>query len=93
VEKSEDRATAYLTSRQDEIDSAALYRLLSEVEDNPEVGRVYARLAEVEEEHAAFWEGRLKAAGQRVPPRGVGWRSRTLAVLARRFGPQLRHAG
>jgi VIT1/CCC1 family predicted Fe2+/Mn2+ transporter len=89
LEKSEDGLTAYLTSRQDEIDSAALYRALSEAEENPELAQVYARLAEVEEEHAAFWEEKLREAGQEVPPRRVGWRSRTLAMLARRFGPQL----
>jgi VIT1/CCC1 family predicted Fe2+/Mn2+ transporter len=89
LEKSEDGLTAYLTSWQDEIDSAALYRALSEAEENPELAQVYARLAEVEEEHAAFWEEKLREAGQEVPPRRVGWRSRTLAMLARRFGPQL----
>jgi VIT1/CCC1 family predicted Fe2+/Mn2+ transporter len=89
LEKSEDGLTAYLTSRQDEIDSAALYRVLSEAEENPELAQVYARLAEVEKEHAAFWEEKLREAGQEVPPRRVGWRSRTLAMLARRFGPQL----
>lgn len=89
MEKSEDGLTAYLTSRQDEIDSAALYRVLSEAEENPELAQVYARLAEVEKEHAAFWEEKLREAGQEVPPRRVGWRSRTLAMLARRFGPQL----
>ena len=43
-------------------------------------------LAGVEEEHAAFWEEKLKEAGLKVPPRQVGWRSRMLAMLARRFG-------
>lgn len=89
VQKSEATTNSYLASWQDEIDSAALYRALSETEENPELSRVYARLAEVEEEHATFWEEKLREAGQEIPPRRVGWRSRTLAMLARRFGPQL----
>ena len=89
MEKSEARTAADRANRQDELDSAALYRALSEAEKSPELARVYARLAEVEEEHAAFWEERLRQAGQEVSPHRVGWRSRTLAMLARRFGPQL----
>lgn len=88
MEESEARRSSYLANLRDEVDSAALYRTLSEVEESPELGRVYARLAEVEEEHAAFWEEKLRDTGEEVPPRRVGWRSRTLAVLARRFGPQ-----
>lgn len=79
----------YRANLQDEIDSAALYRALAEAEGNPELARVYTRLAEVEEEHAGFWEKKLRNAGETVPPRRVGWRSRTLAMLARRFGPRL----
>ena len=50
VEKSEAMTNSYLASWKDEIDSAALYRALSETEENPELSRVYARLADVEEE-------------------------------------------
>jgi vacuolar iron transporter family protein len=89
LEKSEARTATYRVNRKDELDSAALYRALSEAEESPELAQVYTRLAEVEEEHAAFWEERLRQAGQEVPPHRVGWRSRTLAILARRFGPQL----
>jgi VIT1/CCC1 family predicted Fe2+/Mn2+ transporter len=71
LEKGEARTAAYRANLQDEIDSAALYRELSEAEENPELGRVYARLAEVEKEHAAFWEEKLREAGQEVPPRRV----------------------
>jgi VIT1/CCC1 family predicted Fe2+/Mn2+ transporter len=85
----EDKRAAYLANWQDEIDSAALYRALCEAEDDPGLARVYARLAEVEEEHATFFEERLRQIGVEVPPRKVGWRTRTLAMLARRFGPQL----
>lgn len=78
----------YRANLQDEIDSAALYRTLAEVEAQPQLAEVYRRLAMVEERHAQFWEQRLQAAGQSVPPRRPRWRSRGLSWLARRFGPQ-----
>ena len=77
----------YKNNLQDEVDSAALYRELAKAETQPELSRVYERLAEVEEEHARFWEEKLWAAGEPVPPRKVGWRSRMLGMLAKRFGP------
>jgi VIT1/CCC1 family predicted Fe2+/Mn2+ transporter len=78
----------YRANWQDEIDSAALYRSVADAEQNPQLATVYRKLAAAEDNHAAFWEKRLKEAGQPVPPRRVGWRTRTLAALARRFGPQ-----
>jgi VIT1/CCC1 family predicted Fe2+/Mn2+ transporter len=78
----------YRASWQDEIDSMALYRAIAEVEAQPQLAELYRRLAAVEEQHARFWETRLRAAGQPVPPRRLSWRTRTLIWLARRFGPQ-----
>src|SRR5712692_6340388 len=77
----------YRANLQDEIDSAALYRTLADIEAQPQLAEVYRRLAMVEERHARFWEQRLQAAGQTVPPRRPRWRSRGLSWLARRFGP------
>lgn len=79
----------YRDNLQGEIDSAALYRTLAEVEPQPQLAEVYRRLAAVEEKHAQFWEQKLHDAGQPVPPRRPGWRSRTLSWLAKRFTPQL----
>jgi VIT1/CCC1 family predicted Fe2+/Mn2+ transporter len=78
----------YRTNLQGEIDSAALYRTLAEVEPQPQLAEVYRRLAAVEETHARFWAQRLRDAGQPVPPPRPGWRVRTLSWLARRFGSQ-----
>lgn len=77
----------YRENWDDEISSAFLYRTLADLEgtDTP-LAQVYIRLAEAEEKHAAFWEDKLKQAGQTIPPRVPGWRARTLAWLARRFG-------
>ncbi|MDQ3974480.1 MAG: rubrerythrin family protein, partial [Actinomycetota bacterium] len=56
----------YRRLRQDEIDSAALYRAMAEGESQPQLAEVYRRLAAVEERHAAFWEQALRRAGR--PP-------------------------
>ncbi len=77
----------YLANWRDEIDSAALYRAIADIEPQPRLAEVYRKLAATEERHALFWEESLRAAGQPLPPRRVGWRTRVLAALARRFGP------
>lgn len=78
----------YLSNWQDEIDSTALYRAVAQTESNPQLADVYRKLAATEEQHAAFWEGKLRDAGHAVPPRKIGWRTRVMAWLAKRFGPQ-----
>jgi vacuolar iron transporter family protein len=82
-------ATRYLENWQDEVDSAAEYRAMAAGEPDPRLAKVYANLAAMEESHIAFWEQRLRTAGTPVPPRRPSWRSRVLAGIARRFGPEL----
>jgi VIT1/CCC1 family predicted Fe2+/Mn2+ transporter len=79
----------HLANWQDEIDSAALYRALAELEPDSRLQEVYRRLADAEERHAGFWEDKLRAGGARVPERRPGWRTRLLIAVARRFGTQL----
>ena len=43
----------------------------------------------MEEGHAEFWRRQLDRIGVRAQHLGLGWRTRALAWLARRFGPQL----
>jgi vacuolar iron transporter family protein len=71
---------------QDERDSAELYRRVADAEPDEALASVYRRLADVEERHAGFWEDRLRAAGLDVPSARIGWRTRLLGWLARRFG-------
>jgi vacuolar iron transporter family protein len=73
---------------QGEVDSAALYRALSETETDPHLAEVYRRLAAVEEAHAEYWRKQLQSAGAKAGKQKLGWRTRALAWLARRFGPQ-----
>jgi vacuolar iron transporter family protein len=77
----------YTANLQGEVDSAALYKTLSETEKNPQLAQVYSRLAAVESAHAEFWRKQMTALGQRVPQLRPGFRTRALAWLARRFGP------
>jgi VIT1/CCC1 family predicted Fe2+/Mn2+ transporter len=69
-----------------ETDSSALYRALASAEANPNLAKVYARLADVEDAHAELWRDHLRRIGVEPPVTRTGLRSRTLAWLARRFG-------
>jgi vacuolar iron transporter family protein len=79
----------YRANLQAEIDGAALYRALSEIEAEGELSRVYARMAEAEERHAELWRTKLREAGITTVPPEPGWRTRILISVARRFGPSL----
>jgi vacuolar iron transporter family protein len=72
---------------QAEIDGAALYRALAQIEAGGELATVYTRMAEAEERHAEIWRTQLRERGVTEVPRQPGWRTRVLIALARRFGP------
>jgi VIT1/CCC1 family predicted Fe2+/Mn2+ transporter len=81
-------ATRYRANLQGEVDGAALYRALADAETDPRLKDVYGRLAAVEEGHAEFWRKQLDRIGAHAGRLGLGWRTRALAWLAHRFGPQ-----
>jgi VIT1/CCC1 family predicted Fe2+/Mn2+ transporter len=76
----------FRTNLQAEVDGAAMYRAMAELEASPELASVYRRMAESEERHAAVWRARLREAGVTEADPAVGWRTRVLIWLARRFG-------
>ena len=76
----------YRRNLQGEVDSAALYRALSDAEADPKLKEVYRRLASVEEAHAEFWKRHIADVGGPASPLRPGLRSRFLAWIARRFG-------
>src|SRR5579864_1974060 len=80
--------TRYRTNLQGEVDSAALYRAMAEVEKDPHLSEIYRRLSAVEEAHAEFWKKQLGGIGATAIGARPGWRTRALSWLARRFGPQ-----
>lgn len=77
----------YTANIQGEVDSAALYRALAEVERNPQLAEIYRKLAAVEEEHVAFWGRQMEKHGLSAPSLTPSFRSRVLTWIARRFGP------
>jgi VIT1/CCC1 family predicted Fe2+/Mn2+ transporter len=87
---SENKATSeserYRANLQGEIDGAAVYAALAESEQNPQMAEVFRRLAAVEQAHASFWRKHLDAGGGSIA-QSPTFRARTLAWLARRFGP------
>ena len=78
----------YRENLQKEIDGAALYDTLADIESKPELALVYRRLADTEEKHAVVWEKRLKEAGVSLPPRRPSWRAVIMCFLAKHFGAQ-----
>jgi VIT1/CCC1 family predicted Fe2+/Mn2+ transporter len=78
----------YRANLQGEIDSASLYRTLAKTEQNPDIAKVYDKLASIEEAHAEFWKSQLRESGAGIPDLQPGMRTRALRWLARRFGPQ-----
>lgn len=81
-------ASRYRANLQGEVDSASLYRTLAESERNPDIAKIYTKLALIEDAHAEFWKSRLKASGSEPPLLGPSVRTRILRWLAQRFGPQ-----
>jgi len=82
-------AERYLENWQAEVDSAAQYHAMAEVEPRANVADVYRKLAAVEERHATFWEERLRKAGRTPGKRTPSWRARTLMWVARKFGAEM----
>ena len=78
----------YLAFWEDENNSAYLYNLLAELESDPRIAEVYSRMAKVELRHAEKWETALQDAGMSSPQFQPARRTKILAWLARRFGPE-----
>lgn len=75
-----------LANLADERNGAALYRSMAEAEKDPRLAEIYRRFAQVEDRHAAAWEGKLAQAGVPVPAFKASWQTNVLAWLARRLG-------
>ncbi|MEO8562850.1 MAG: VIT1/CCC1 transporter family protein [bacterium] len=72
---------------QDEADAAYLYRLLADAEPDAIKQDIYRRLADVEDRHVTVWAGLLEQHGRLPGPHRPTARTRLLAFLGRRFGP------
>ncbi|HSE43345.1 MAG TPA: VIT1/CCC1 transporter family protein [Acidobacteriota bacterium] len=78
----------YIDNWQDERNGAALYDAISKAEKDPKLKAVYKRMSEAEERHSRFWQSKLEAANQPLPKFKLNWRTRTLMLLAKYFGPR-----
>jgi vacuolar iron transporter family protein len=85
----QNQAARYRSNLQGELDGAALYRVLAESEQNPQMAEVYRRLAAIEEKHAALWREQLAKLGDSAGRYRASARTRLLAWLARHFGAAL----
>ena len=72
----------------DELDGAALYAALADVETDKVRRDLFLQLSQAEAEHAQVWREKLEAAGISARPYTPGFRTRTLSWLAKRFGPR-----
>ena len=77
----------FLHHWQDEADAAYLYRLLATLEPDAKRRSVFERLAEVEDRHTTIWGNLIRENGGTVPAFRPTGRTRLLAFLGRRFGP------
>ena len=85
--QSSDAVARCLSNLQGEVDSAGLYRALSESEADPHLREIYRRLAAVEEAHAEYWRKQLERAGARQG-RVVPWSSRQMPAKTATCGEQ-----
>ena len=76
----------YLANWQAEVDSTLQYLAMAAHEPDKTTARVYENLAQIEDKHADFWEGRLRGAGHQPGPRKPSWRARVLIFCAERWG-------
>ncbi len=76
----------YKLNLKEERRAAYLYRKMAGMETKSELARLYVKLALTEEKHAAFWEGKLTEAGEKVPVFRQGLKTRFFEWSARRFG-------
>ena len=74
--------TRYRMNRQNELDAAALYRVMADSESQTSLAEIYRRLALVEEKHARFWEDELKKAEDKIQKMTDGWIKKVDDALA-----------
>src|SRR5665213_1786335 len=79
----------YRLNWQNELDAAALYRVMADSESQATLAAIYRKLSAVEEKHARFWEDELKKAGASLTSWRPSMRTRLLGWLGGHLGPQL----
>jgi vacuolar iron transporter family protein len=88
-EAAEPEVSRLLRNWRAELDSAALYDVLAQRSRDRQQRAVYQELTAAERRHAAFWEERMRSAGQRLPAFRASARTRILIALVRCLGGTL----
>jgi VIT1/CCC1 family predicted Fe2+/Mn2+ transporter len=78
--------TSFLHKRDDELDSAFLYRVLAATETAPRRKQLFTQLAEAAESQSQLWVTEARRVGEPDRPFVPSARARVVAALARRFG-------
>lgn len=78
-----------LENWRDELNSAAIFRILAELERKPRQRAVFTRLADIEEGHARHWAAHYEQAGGILPEFKPRRRTRLLQWVARHMGSGL----
>ncbi len=76
----------YRQNLQDEVDGAAMYLALAQMEGEPSLVELYERLAATEQRHGALWREKLAEVGEDPGVPKVSRRVRTLIWLSQRMG-------
>jgi VIT1/CCC1 family predicted Fe2+/Mn2+ transporter len=76
----------YRNNLRDELDGAALYEGLAATEPDPMRSDLFLELAQAGKSHAQLWRDKLAQAALQEERFAPGFRTRPLAMLAKRFG-------
>lgn len=79
-------AKRYTANLKNELNSAALYNVLAEKEEDPKIAEVYRRMSVTEQAHADAWAERLRSVGAIVPAFRLSWHTRMIIWLTRYLG-------
>src|SRR5437667_1087688 len=78
----------YEKNLREELDGSALYAALAAAEIDPIRRDLFLQLSQAEAGHAQLWHEKLSAAGVDAEEFTPSFRTRVVARLAQRFGPQ-----
>lgn len=81
--------TRYRGYLQEEVDGLFIYHTLHDIEEDPDLKDLYARLIANEQRHLELWLAELAKFGAKVAPGTPSFRARALMRLARTFGADL----
>lgn len=73
---------------QKEIDSAAIYKTMADVESNPHIAEIYGKLAAAELNHAEFWKKKILEITGSPETAKISRRGKIMRFLVKRMGPQ-----